>query len=252
MRRIFWLFLIGTLPTFMWGQKFPDHPELPAINEGPAILANFHIGGGTPAGDLQDRFGNHAKLGISVEYLTENNLFFGLEGSFFFGTEVKEDPLAIIRTDGGEIIGNDRLLAAVGLRKRGLQNQLTLGKLFPIGPKRSGIRLTAGLGYWWHWIRIQDDSRTVAQLTGDYRKGYDRMTAGFSTSQFVGWQHLGNRRRINWTLGFEAIQGYTRGIRAWDFGAMQAMNDARFDMYIGVKAVWTLPFYLKGADKIYY
>lgn len=80
------------------------------------------------------------------------------------------------RTPEGDIIGNDRLLASVVLRKRGYYFGGLVGKLFTFNEKRSGIRLTLGAGLLRHWIRIQDDNSSVPELTGDYKKGYDRLT----------------------------------------------------------------------------
>ncbi|MEZ4920202.1 MAG: hypothetical protein R2792_13945 [Saprospiraceae bacterium] len=251
-KNLYYFLLWMLIPGTAFSQKFPEHKEEVAINRGPAILVNMSLGYDEPGGDLKDRFGSSGNLGGGIEFLTDNNFIFALDGKFRFGNTVIEDPLEILRTEDGSIIGNDRILASVSTRQRGVISNVTLGKLFPIGTNRSGIRIAVSGGYWVHWIRIQDDNNTVTQLTGDYRKGYDRRAAGFATGQFIGWQHLGANRRANWTLGLDFQQGFTQGIRAWDFSSMQTLDAKRLDLSFGIRATWILPFYLKGSENIYY
>jgi hypothetical protein len=160
--------------------------------------------------------------------------------------------LAILRTPEGDIIGSDQAVADVALRERGYYIGGMLGKLFTFGEKRSGIRLTLGAGMLQHWIRLQDNSSSVAQITGAYRKGYDRRTGGLMLQQFIGWQHLSANRRANWFIGLEFNQGFTNSLRSWDFTEMRKLDEKRTDLRFGIRVGWTLPFYLSGAEEIYY
>jgi hypothetical protein len=234
-------------------QKFPEHtePDEPR-NKGKAILLQLSFAAHLPGGDMADRFGENLAFGGGVEYITSNNWIFGVEGHSLFGSKVKEDPLEIIRTDEGDIIGSDQLLASVVLRQRGLYVGAVGGKLLTFSEKRSGIRLTFGAGMLRHRIRIQDDTRTVTQIRGDYRKGYDRLTSGLALQQFIGWQHLGAQRRSNWMIGFEFNQGFTQSMRDWDFSAMRKLSESRLDLRFGIRAAWALPFYQKKASEIFY
>lgn len=233
-------------------QKFPEHPELDASNSGKALLVHLSYLGQMPGGDLADRFGITNGLGGGLEWISANNLIVGLEGHYFFGRNVKEDPLAILRTPEGNIIGNNQLIADVVLRERGFYIGGLIGKLFPIGEQRSGIRITLGAGALQHKIRLQDNTTSVAQITGDYAKGYDRLTGGFTLNQFIGWQHLGGNRRSNWFIGLNFSQGFTKSLRSWDFTEMRKLEGQRSDLQFGIKLGWTLPFYLDNADKIDY
>ena len=234
-------------------QKFREHPATQQTNgKSRAILANLLFGYHLPGGDLADRFGPAFSAGLGSELLTKNNFIVGVEGHFFYGNEVKEDPLAILRTPEGDIIGSDRLLASVVLRQRGLYAGALVGKLFTFSDKRSGIRFTLGAGWMTHKIRIQDDNSSVTQLTGDYKKGYDRLTAGIGTQQFIGWQHLSADKRANWMAGFEFSQGFTGTRRDWDFTERRKLDGNRLDLRYGIRVAWTLPFYVGNSKEIFY
>jgi hypothetical protein len=233
-------------------QKFPEHTEAAERNKGKAILAHLTLAAHLPAGDMAGRFGANGAFGSAVEYITPNNFLWGIEGNYFFGPKVKEDPLAILRTPEGDIIGNNRLVASVVLRQRGFYAGASVGKLFAIGGKRSGIRLTLGGGILRHRIRLQDDNSSVTQITGEYEKGYDRLTGGWALNQFIGWQHLGVNRRSNWMAGFEFNQGFTRSLRDWDFNERRKLEGSRLDLRFGIRLAWTLPFYQGDAEQIYY
>jgi hypothetical protein len=233
-------------------QSSRPRAEEPPKNVGKAVLVNFSAGAFTPGGDLADRFRSGGALGGGAEYLTIGNFIFGAEGHYYFGFGVKEDPLTNLRTPDGGIIGNDRIYASVVLRQRGWYGGATLGKLFSFSNERAGLRLTLGAGLTRHWIRVQDDGNTVTQLTGDYLKGYDRLSGGFALHQFVGWQKLGKQKRSNWTLGFQLQQGFTNTLRDWDFAEKRKLDESRVDLRFGIRAAWTLPFYQVKAESIYY
>lgn len=233
-------------------QTLPERPVEEARNKGKAILLHLTFGAHLPAGDMADRFGADGSFGIGLEYLTAKNMILGGEGHYFFGSKVNEDPLAILRTPEGDIIGNDRLLASVVLRKRGYYFGGLVGKLFTFNEKRSGIRLTFGAGLLRHWIRIQDDNSSVTELTGDYKKGYDRLTGGLALNQFIGWQNLGANGRSNWLAGLEFNEGFTNTMRDWDFNDMRKLDENRLDLRIGIRVAWTLPFYRGNAEEIFY
>jgi hypothetical protein len=252
MKKIFSLIICVLCALNVAAQMLPERPDDEERNKGKAILVHLTFGVHLPAGDMADRFGADGSFGLGVEYLTAKNLILGAEGQYFFGPDVKEDPLAILRTPEGDIIGNDRILASVVLRKRGYYFGGTVGKLFTFNEKRSGIRLTFGAGLLRHWIRIQDDNSSVTQLTGDYKKGYDRLTGGLVLNQFVGWQQLASTRRSNFMVGLEFNEGFTNTLRDWDFNDMRKLDDNRLDIRVGIRVAWTLPFYQGDAEEIFY
>jgi len=236
----------------LWAQKFREHPDNEPRNKGKAIFMHLTFGAHSPQADMARRFGVDQNFGGIVEFLTARNFFIGTEGHFFFSNTVKEDPLAILRTPEGDIIGNNRVLASVSLRERGFYAGAHVGKLFAFGKGRSGLRVSLGAGVLRHWIRLQDDLQSVTEITGDYKKGYDRLTQGFALNQMIAWQHIGKTRRINFFAGLEFNEGFTNTRRDWDFTEMRKLDEARTDLRIGIRVGWAIPFYLTKAEEVYY
>lgn len=228
-----------------------------AENTGSALLFGFSYGFHLPGGDLQDRFGSNFSPGLQVDYLTDKkNWIFSIQSSLQFGSEVKTDVLAGLRTAEGFIIANDRSVADVQLRERGFYLGLSFGKLIGLAADnyRSGLRIDLGVGLLQHQIRIQDDPvRVVAPLTGDYRKGYDRLTNGPALRQFIGYQILSKNRRANFFAGIELIQAFTNNRRDFDFLTQQADLTNRIDLLHGFRLGLILPFYVgQSSDEIFY
>ncbi|MEM6697029.1 MAG: hypothetical protein AAF599_01440 [Bacteroidota bacterium] len=247
-----WLiaFSLFFLPSISQAQSTPK------LNEGNGILLNFSYGYQLPFEDMEERFGNNGVGHIGVEYWTKNSLILGLEGSFLFGSTVKQDVIAGLRTQEGFIIGNDRDVADIRLRQRGFYAGGLIGKLFPLleNNNRSGIRATLGLGLLQHKIRIQDDpQRDVAALSTEYKKGYDRLTNGLALNQFIGYQHLANDRLLNFSAGVEFIQGFTQNRRSFNFDTQMQDTQMRLDVLLALRVTWVLPFYLNetAGDIIY-
>jgi len=225
-------------------------------NVGKGLLVNMAYGMQMPEGDLKDRFGTNFAVTLGTDWITNDNWLAGVEGSLLFGNEVKQDVLADIRDDRGNIFSSDLSIAFVELRQRGLVIGGHVGRLFSLSKKnkRSGIRLTVGASFFQHKIRVQEDPQAfVPQIAGEYEKGYDRLSNGFALKQFLGYQLLSRNRRINFTAGFDFIQGFTTNQRSWDFNTRQKIDQKRFDVLLGFHLGWTLPFYFGGnEDEIYY
>ncbi len=231
----FWkiVLLLIILPIFTTAQQKDD----------PSVQIHFSYGFQLPLADLKSDFGNSAELNTGVDYLTSNNFIWGIEGSFIFGKSVKMDVLDPLRTAEGFIIGNDRNVAAIELRQRGFYAGGHFGKLFAVHPSnpRSGIRATIGLGLLQHKIRIQDDpQRTVPQLTGDYKKGYDRLTSGLAIRPFIGYQHINRVSGFDFIAGITPIVGITKNRRSLNFDTGLKDNQERLDVLLGFRLAWTL------------
>lgn len=229
--------------------------ETPA-NTGGALLVPLSYAYQLPGADLSDRFGGNFSLGGGLEYLTaKQHWFFGLQGQFLFGSTVKPDVLAELRTPEGYIYGNNKSVADIQLRERGFYAGAHIGKLVPLSAAnpRSALRLSFGAGLLQHKIRIQDDPvASVPQLEGEYKSGYDRLSNGLSLKQFIGYQLLGEEGRINFYAGLEFIQGFTRSRRDFQFDLRSAPEEERFDLLFGLRVGWILPFYLRKAEEVYY
>lgn len=209
-----------------------------------------------PGGDLQDRFGTSTSLGGKLELLLKNNWAFSVDGYFSFGRIVKEDPLTPLRDSDNVLIGTNFSQASILLRQRGFYLGASVGRLFSISKKnkRSGIKIELGVGLLQHKIRIQDDPESfVPILSGDYKKGYDRLTNGLALRQFIGYQYHSRNRLINCYAGFEFTEAFTQNRRSYNFDTMAADETKRLDILTGFKIGWILPFYIgETAEDIYY
>jgi hypothetical protein len=229
-----------------------------AQDGGPALRLHlsFEYGGQIPLADMADRFGSDFNLGSQFEILhIQSHWLAGLKGYYLFGGTVKEDVISSLRTAEGEIIGNDGGPAIVLLRERGLFIGPYVGKILNLDKRKphAGIKFQLGFGVLQHQVRIQDDSRTLEQLDGAYRKGYDRLSNGPAGYFFAGYQHLDPNKRINFLAGFDVTFAGTQSRRDFDFNLMRRETEKRNDMLVGFRIGWILPITTGIApETIYY
>ncbi len=208
-----------------------------------------------PGGDMSDRFGINSSVASTFFIKTKSNLLYGLGGSFMFGGDVKEDEfLQTLSDENGAIPGISGLYSNVILSERGFTIEGKVGKIFPwFGPNdNSGLMVYASLGYLQHKIRIEERNGEVPLLLDDYGKGYDRLSGGLMTGQFIGYRHLGNKRLINFFVGFEMKQGFTKNLRGFNYDTKQEDNESRLDLLYGVRFGISLPLYRRPPQEFYY
>lgn len=233
--------------------KVSAQDEIKGLNN--SILLHISYSTQWPGADLAKDFGYNFNIGGGLEFMTgKGNWIAGFEGGYLFGQKVKNDVLKALRTPEGGIYGANRIFVSVQLRERGFYAGAMIGKLFSFVPgKRSGIRVTIGGGLLQHKIRIQDDSRAVPQIDGDYAKGYDHLSNGLAFNEFIGYQLINRKKTINFFVGIESTQGFTQNRRSYNFDTMQKDETKRFDLLTGVRVGWTLPIYtVDDPDEIYY
>lgn len=206
----------------------------------------------TPKGDLEDRFGWNSAIGIGARYKFESGWTFGTQYQWMFGNQVKElNMFDSILGPSGEIIDKDGLFSVIRLNQRGHTLTANGGKLFPLlkRNKNSGIYVEAGVGFMLHRIDIFASTLSVPQVTGDYEKGYDRLTGGLAFNQFIGYQHLDPKKRVNVQVGFSFQQAFTKSLRTVDFDT-RTYNDAkRTDLLNGFRIGIMVPVYTKKLDE---
>jgi hypothetical protein len=213
-----------------------------------SLFLNVSYSAQLPAGELASRFGWSMSTGMSVEYFWANkNLIIGTEAYYLFGQTVKEDVLAFARTADGAIISDIGTYANVDLRQRGFYWGGHIGRFFKTkeaGNQIGGLRVTLGAGFLQHFIRIQDNQNVeIAQVSGAYRAGYDRLTNGLAFNQFIGWQVLSRNKRINFHIGLELTEGFTQNRRGFNFDTGLRDDKTRLDMLYALKLGWMLPFW---------
>jgi len=218
-------------------------------------LFGLHYAYQIPGHDLAKRFGNNSQIGGSFLYKFKANLIAGVEGSFLFSENVKNEDqyLELIGTSDGFVISEGGTFAGVFFHQRGFNLQARFGGILPIfGPNpNSGLLVLGGAGMLQHKIRIEVEENNAPQLRGNYKKGYDRLTNGPSVSQFIGYVHFDNNRTINFQVGLEFTQAWTQSRRPFDFDRMQPDTQKRFDSLWGIRIGWILPL-IKRAPRDYY
>jgi hypothetical protein len=230
--------------------------QQPRSNEGSVLLLNFSYGLQYPGGDMADRFGKNFITGVGVDYYTKTNWILGVQGDFLFGKEVKTDVLAHLRGESGFVYSDDAGIADIKLRERGLMLNAHIGKVFPLSGAntRSGIKLQLGGGFLGHKIRIQDEPNVyVSAVSGDNKKGYDRLANGPVLTEYIGYQFIANNRLINFSIGAEFAQGFTKGRRSFNFDTRSPGLEDRMDLLYGLRLTWTLPLFIgENPDEINY
>ncbi|MCF8304629.1 MAG: hypothetical protein K9I94_15245 [Bacteroidales bacterium] len=209
-----------------------------------------------PGADLAQRYGNNSNIGAGIRMKTTNNWLFGAQGVYLFGDNIKNEDeiLANISTSEGEIITQAGTFANVIMNQQGFYFSGHIGKLFPVSPENlnSGICFIAGGGYLQHRINIETRGESVHQISGDYEKGYDKLTGGPAISQFIGYMHFGKNNLLNFYAGLEFTQAWTHGMREYDFNMRRKYDDERYETLWGIKIGWIIPFYKREKQKYYY
>jgi hypothetical protein len=225
-------------------------------NADKAIILFLGYGPISSAGDLTERFGNGFSIDGGLTLMSRgSSLEFGFRAQFGFGTDVKQDILANLRTTEGFLIGNQREPADINLRQRQLFLGPTVGYTFKIGKnERAGLHVKTTVGYYYHRIKIQRDVvQGVSQLNEEYLPGYDRLAGGLGIHQFVGYQQLAANGTLNFYVGAEVLAGFTKNLRIFDIPTgLPPSTEGRLDMVLGLKAGIILPFYVGEGRQIFY
>lgn len=215
----------------------------------------IEVGGSIPGGDLSKRFGKNASAGGHFGFKFKSNFTLDASVGFLFGNEINEPGLLNnLKTEQGAIIGVDGRFADIRIFERGYHISLNAGKLFSfnVPNPNSGIVVSIGAGFIQHKIKINVQDNTVPALDDRYLKGYDRLANGWMLKEFVGYRYHGNRKLVNFLVGFEFIQGFTRGRRDWNFDTASPGDDKRSDLLYGIKVGWIVPLYGKTKSTFYY
>lgn len=237
--------LLISLQLGLLGQR-TSTPYFNRENTGEAFLITIQFSGQLTGGDLAERYGPCSDVSGSVGWMSDSKSWiFGVEGAFLFGSDVREDVLSPLRTTQGDIIGITGTIAPVLLRQRGVYLGVHGGRIFPLSQSnpRNGIRVSIGGGYLQHQIRIVDDSNTTDHITGDFQKGYDRLTSGPALRQFVGYQLFSSDRLLNFHIGVELTQAFTNSRRSVNYDTGLPGDTNRLDMLFGLRMGWSLPLY---------
>ncbi len=217
----------------------------------PLVGASF--GYQFPGGDMVTRFGNNSSVQLNFDIKSKAKITIGLNGSYIFGNNVKEDMFSNITTPEGYIINRDGSIADIRLWERGFTSSITLGRIYTFKKPNpnSGIWFNVGFGFIQHKIRIETIGNDVPQLSKEYKKGYDRLTNGFLLSENLGYLYLSNNRLANFYISLECQEGFTQSRRTYDYDKMEPDTKKRLDILYGLRFMWILPLYKKPPQEFY-
>lgn len=224
--------------------------------QNPGFISIFSYGYDLSAGNMNEDFGNNFRFGVlPTFYFYNSNFSIGLKFDYIFGYNVKKNTIGNLLTYDNQIINTESSLSSLNISERGFYSGIVFSKIFAFDKnnKRTGLRCDFSLGYMSHWIRYNDELGKITQLSGDYLKGYDRKSGGFTISEFIGYQMLHQKSKINFVAGIDFIQGFTKNLRLYDYYDNSVENLKRKDLLFGFRLGWILPLYIeKNPEEIFY
>lgn len=258
MRGIFTVFILF-LYTVSYAQsddKLFGPSNAPKPRKGFIINANgqFDI----PAGDMAKRFGLSYRVGPAIMYKTFSNWLFGAKFDFISGGKVLEDSLMINIRDKYstkntrlyEFINASGQRVGVPVYERGYAVGICFGKIISFSKQHpdNGLTIMGSAGFIQHKINIFDKDKTVPQIKGNYRKGYDRLTNGGYGEVFLGYTYFAKNGLLNFTIGFDALVGFTQGRRDYLYDVMRSGRDNRIDVLYGIRGGWYIPIFRRKSE----
>ena len=212
-----------------------------------------------PGGDLAKMFGSNSSIGGGFQYKFRSNWIIGAEGNYLFGSTVKiaDTLLKMISTSQGLVIDQNGYMAGINFYERGYSIYGKIGKIFPVYPtlapnRNCGLTVMLGGGYFQDRIRLHNPDGNTPQINNDYEKGYDRLNAGFALNASLGYLFMSNTRLLNFYLGFEFVQAWTKSKRQYDFDLMKYDNTRYSSQFYGLKVCWFVPIYARKPKDFYY
>jgi hypothetical protein len=215
-------------------------------------------GGAVPGGDLDDRYGYTNLIGAGAGFKFKNGTY--LEGSAraIAGNDVREEIAGNITdliSNGNQgyapmALGVDGRYYQVRFWQRGLVIPVTFGYVFPARRPNpnSGFYVEAGAQFMRHKVRIEVIGNAVPALQDEYKKGYDRLTMGVGLVEGFGYRLHSSNSLLNFIVGVELSQNFTRGMRSYQFDTGQPGTDSRLDLLFGFKAAWIFPVYQSAPE----
>ncbi|MAQ32259.1 MAG: hypothetical protein CMD26_05985 [Flavobacteriales bacterium] len=219
------------------------------------ILLSINHTAQMPFGDLSDRFGLNSNVGLTLTYQTATNFIINLESGLLFGSDVKEnDIFNAINGDDGDILSTSGEIPTIRLFERGGYFDVSFGKYIKLNNKKheSGIVMTLGAGYLYHKIFIETIVTALPQLNNELLKGYDRLSGGILTKQFIGYYFFSSTSTIRFFLGLEAMQGFTKDLRGYNYTTQTYVTNNRIDQLVGIKCGFIIPIKKRRTGKYYY
>ena len=216
----------------------------------------LHIGSSLnySTGDLTSRFSFFAEFGGAMLFKTKKNWLLGPEIYFQFSDRVKETEMFdYLITENGTALNIGGRNEGIFFYQRGFESAFNFGKitnLLAVNPN-SGLRFNVACGFWQHRIKFVSENQGIFLLRDEYLPGYDRLVSGFIFKQFIGYHYMGESRLVNFTVGLEMSEGFTKGRRNYQYDTKLPATENRVEGYYGIKLNWVLPFYKRSTREFY-
>ena len=243
-----------TKPSYQTDFSSKDYVDTAA----PMIWLDAHLAYHFPMGDLKNYFKNNFAVGPGFTFKAKSNWTIGFHFDYMFGADLRDSTYfnGTLANDNGIVIDGNGLVSPGGITAEGRYWSLMadVGKIIPVDRwKNSGIWLRLGAGYFSHKIRVDDVSKQYPQLDDNYTKGYDRRSGGFVLNQFIGYQFIRKNRMLNFFVGVEFHEMWTKPNRNYIFfEGPTADMPYKFSGLIGIKAGWNIPLYEKKTTTTFY
>lgn len=220
-----------------------------------ALLIGLSYKGAMPGADFADRWGFNNTLGIDGNFKFKNNVTVGLNGGFIFGNRFKDTTtFANLYNEHGNITSlSTGKPADVKFLMRGFNTYASVGYVWNrFGSNaNSGIWFDFGVGFSAHKIKIESLYDAIPQLEGDYRKGYDKLTMGVSSRQFIGYLYQAEKRLFRVYAGIEFSESFTNNVRSYNFDIGGPDNTLYNEFNYGFKVGWIVPIKKRTSNGYY-
>ena len=68
--------------------------------------------------------------------------------------------------------------------------------------------------------------------------------------EYAGYTYFGKNKLINFTLGVDALFGFTQGRRDYLYDVMRADTKQRLDILYGLRGGWFIPIFKRKSEDI--
>jgi hypothetical protein len=208
--------------------------------------------------DLKKDFGNNLAIGTDIGIKMKSNWSIDFGFKYYFGGKVSQtlidSTFKYLTVDGHFISNTGAATGEIEVEFRGVSFHLQGGKIIPVTKRyrNSGIWIKAGVGVTQHFMNIKNPENRVYFLDKEYRKGYDKLTIGFSLYQFIGYAHMNQRNLFCIYGGIEFMENFAKRQREYDFSLMRKDDGKRFETMIGFKIGWIIPLYRHNPNTVFY
>lgn len=208
-----------------------------------------------PIKNLTDIYGNNSAVGASFFLEKNNSMIFGIECNYMFAPNVNESNIFNnISTSNGAIIDGNGYYANINPMQRGLNTYLFTGYAIHLQKSNlSGIYVYQGFGYLQHQIFIDTKNQNIPQLNEEMKKGYDRLSYGFSTKLSIDYKYYHKKGRLQLSSGLNYTISHIKNKRTYNFAANEYYSKEKtWDQLLGFKIELIIPINRKNKEEFHY